>query len=538
MTIFETEKRTIEQAQALLNDEQHQQNPLLAAYSTLLNDYRRMYKQLRHVINVSDNQQLRLSELNHALKDSNASKDKFFSIIAHDLRGPLASLIGLSEVLQEQIEADVSKQTLSHSVDVMYASTKNLYTLLENLLTWSRIRRGAIESRPENLELAEIAKFIIRLFWSQAQQKQLQFLYTVSEDLVVSADYNMVSTVLRNLVSNAIKFTPCGGTIEISAALSDNGLIEVAVSDTGVGIPEEDFPKLFRFDQEYTNIGTAGERGTGLGLNLCKEFVEKNGQTLWVESEVKKGTTFRFTLAPTCSQKDSPISPVMAIEPNGVTHDFSQYRMLVVDDVPANRQFLINLLSPFGFRFREANNGQEAIDIWEHWHPHLIWMDIRMPVMNGYDAARQIKTSTNGKGTTIIALTASISEDEYATVFAVGYDNLLRKPFKETDIFNMIQCYLGVSLNVERGKSQAKEGSTQDDIKTVLTPEAIAALPEAWRDDLLYVAKVFELSMAKELIQRIREDNQPLADALETLVYNYEFERLRELCEQAEGGKQ
>ncbi len=159
-----------------------------------------------------------------------------------------------------------------------------------------------------------------------------------------------------------------------------------------------------------------------------------------------------------------------------------------------------------------------------------------MPVMNGYIAAKQIKASGPGKNTAIIALTASITEEEYATAFAAGYDNLLRKPFKETDIFTMIQRHLGVSLRPERGgdaDSRQQKDPCPDEINTILTPEALAALPKEWREELYYVSRVFELNLAKRVIERIRENNQSLANALETLVYNYEFERMRELCEQA-----
>jgi signal transduction histidine kinase len=229
------------------------------------------------------------------LAELNVSKDKFFSIISHDLRSPFNALLGFSQLLSENLD-QYDRPNIETMVGKIHLSAENLYALLENLLTWSRIQRGAMEHDPENLELAEIAEDTIDLFVSKAEEKNILLKHGIPQGLMAHADYNMVTTVIRNLVSNAMKFTSDGGKIEVSARSQNETMIEVAVADTGTGIEQEDLSKLFRIDIRYTNVGTAGERGTGLGLNLCKDLVEKNGGTIWVESEVGKGTTFRFTL--------------------------------------------------------------------------------------------------------------------------------------------------------------------------------------------------------------------------------------------------
>jgi signal transduction histidine kinase len=230
------------------------------------------------------------------LEAANASKDKFFSIIAHDLRVPFTGLIGMTQIFSDHL-ADFSRDEIQEGLNSLQLTSQTVYTLLENLLTWSRLQRDAVEFFPQDIFLEDIASINIELLTTTASQKQISLTSSVPEETQAYADQNMIDTVIRNLMSNAIKFTEPGGTIEVSAATNeDEDIVVVAVSDNGVGISEEDVKKLFRIDVKYSQPGTAGEPGTGLGLVLCKELVEKNGGTIWVESEEGKGATFRFTI--------------------------------------------------------------------------------------------------------------------------------------------------------------------------------------------------------------------------------------------------
>ena len=236
-----------------------------------------------------------VKEKNAQLEELNASKDKFFSIISHDLRSPFNALLGFAQLLLEQLEYYSRADILAH-VEKLYHSAERLYALLENLLTWSRIQRGAMEFRPECLNLREITDYTLDLFATKAEEKRIALTNIVSEKLFVRADEQMFTTIMRNLISNAVKFTPGGGRVTISAHGRDEHELEVAVADTGVGILQEQLSKLFRIDVHYTNVGTAGEHGTGLGLNLCKDLVEKQQGRIWAESTPGQGSTFRFTL--------------------------------------------------------------------------------------------------------------------------------------------------------------------------------------------------------------------------------------------------
>jgi two-component system, sensor histidine kinase and response regulator len=229
-----------------------------------------------------------------ALEAANASKDKFFSIIAHDLRVPFTGLLGMTQIFSENL-AEFSQSEIKEGIDSLQQTARAVYGLLENLLTWSRLQRGVIEFYPQDLFVDELAAQNVTLFAANADQKQITLRNSVPEGTQAYGDQNMLDTVLRNLISNAIKFTPSGGVIDIAAS-QDDEFVTIAVADTGMGIPADDLAKMFRIDVKYTNIGTAGEQGTGLGLILCKELVERNGGQLTVESELGQGTTFRLTL--------------------------------------------------------------------------------------------------------------------------------------------------------------------------------------------------------------------------------------------------
>lgn len=237
-----------------------------------------------------------VKERTTALEQANASKDKFFSIIAHDLRVPFTGLLGMTEIFSDNL-ADFTQEEIKEGLDSLQHTAQTVYTLLENLLTWSRLQRGIIDYFPQDIFLEDIARYNVSLFHSNAEQKQITLSQSVSTEIQAYADQNMIDTVLRNLISNAIKFTDKDGSIDISATEDeDEEVVEVAVSDTGTGIKPEDLDKLFQIDVKHSQVGTAGEQGSGLGLILCKELVEKNGGTIRVESEIGKGTTFRFTI--------------------------------------------------------------------------------------------------------------------------------------------------------------------------------------------------------------------------------------------------
>lgn len=237
---------------------------------------------------------LALRQAQRRLEEVNSAKDTFFSILAHDLRSPFTTLLGLTEAVEERLET-CSREELKRSISRIHQSASRLFALLENLLTWSRLQRGLIECVAGSVSLNLLGRRAVSLFQATADQKQVTLQNRIPEDAVCYADMKMVDTIFRNLVSNAVKFTGAGGTIELSAYVQGHR-IAVSVSDTGIGISSNGLNKLFRIDDHYTREGTCGEHGTGLGLSLCKQLAELNGGALHVSSGVNEGSTFTFML--------------------------------------------------------------------------------------------------------------------------------------------------------------------------------------------------------------------------------------------------
>lgn len=235
-----------------------------------------------------------LEKANSNLLLSNATKDRFFSIIAHDLRNPMGSLLGISNLLKENFNT-YSPEEILDLITLMNQGAENSFKLLENLLEWGTTTMRKIKFSPENIDISAIIKDNMDLLHLSALHKKINFHYNSNGSTMVFADKNMLNTIVRNLTANAVKFTNIAGSIIISST-ENNDNIEVCFSDSGIGISEENIAKLFRLDIRHSTKGTANETGTGLGLLLCKEFAEKNGGKIWVESELGKGSQFKFTL--------------------------------------------------------------------------------------------------------------------------------------------------------------------------------------------------------------------------------------------------
>jgi signal transduction histidine kinase len=229
------------------------------------------------------------------LQKVNAEKDKFFSIIAHDLRNPLVSFMGFTELMVDGID-NFTLDDIKEMSQQLKESAHNLYTLLENLLEWSRMQRGMVGISAESLVLLPKITGILQPVFESANKKGIEVFIDVPEDLIIQADLNMLGSTVRNLATNAVKFTPKEGKITITASLSTDNSVLFSVKDSGIGMNQTLLNKLFQMNEHTSRPGTEGEPSTGLGLLLCKDFVEKQGGRIWVESEVGKGSTFFFTI--------------------------------------------------------------------------------------------------------------------------------------------------------------------------------------------------------------------------------------------------
>jgi signal transduction histidine kinase len=264
------------------------------AFNNMVEALDRKTQMLKEEIEYKEKIQESLLSYSKMLEEANASKDKFFSIIAHDMRSPFIAILGFSEMLKDDYES-LDEAERKDMIENIYVSGRSAFNLLENLLIWARSQTNRIEFKPEKLDLSIVVIDVINILKQQAEAKHIKLITEIKYGTLVRADNNMVNTVLRNLVSNAIKFTKENGRIIISEKKAGE-YTEVSVKDNGVGMSEDLKSKLFALGSTVTKKGTAGEKGTGLGLLLCKEFIDKHNCEIWVESEIEKGTTFKFTL--------------------------------------------------------------------------------------------------------------------------------------------------------------------------------------------------------------------------------------------------
>jgi signal transduction histidine kinase/CheY-like chemotaxis protein len=456
---------------------------------------------------------------------ANQAKTIFLTNMSHELRTPLNAILGFAQVL----ERDTTLNAKQHEhVGIIMRSGEHLLNLINDVLEMSKIESGRATLNESVFDLPELLRGIEEMMQVRANAKQLQLLFEWDDDLprYIRADEGKLRQILINLISNGIKFTKEGGVAVRAAAASDQRLI-VEVEDTGHGIAPEEMDKLFKpFVQ--TESGRHNQEGTGLGLALSRQFAQLMGGDIAVRSQVGQGSTFTLTIrCETASAADLPEREaprrVRAIDPN----DTREYRILVVDDKWENRHLMSTWLTNVGFKVREAANGREAIAIWERWEPQLIWMDMRMPIMNGYEATRYIKSTDKGSATVVIALTASALEAEKASILVAGCDDFVRKPTRESIIMEKMAQHLGVKFVYEDALTHAPE------MREELSAETIAALPAAWRARLSDAADQLDLEACEALVREIRAEHPAIAAGLQEWVSAFRFDKIQAILAEA-----
>jgi CheY-like chemotaxis protein len=350
----------------------------------------------------------------------------------------------------------------------------------------------------------------------------------------ITGDEGKLRQVLINLMDNAIKFTDQGQVIlRVQSLSADQNMHQLLfeVEDTGTGIAASEIDSLFEaFIQSAS--GRKSQEGTGLGLPISRQFVRLMGGDISVISKVDQGTTFSFEI-PVQLTQDIPIPELNSTQRVvGLAANQEKYRILIVEDRLENRQVLCKLLEPIGFEVKVAENGLEGIKVWEDWSPHLIWMDMRMPVMDGYEATRNIKARDSS--TVIIALTASAFEEERSQVIAAGCHDFVRKPFQTEVIFAKMGEYLGVQyiyeeiLNSNLRSPHSGQYSGQSERESPkLTVFDLQEMPQLWRQQINLAASQLDEDQILELIDQVSNGN--LASGLRDLVSSFRFDKLFDL---------
>ncbi len=463
---------------------------------------------------------------------ANRAKSTFITNMSHELRTPLNAILGFAQLMTRSQTLPLEQQ---EHLNIISRSGEHLLSLINNILDSSKIEAEQITLNENNFDLYCFLDDLEQMFHLKARNKGLQLSLQIQTQVpqYIKTDESKLRQILINLLNNAIKFTEKGEVIiRVFAQKVDDSQIDsfvdvrliFEVEDTGKGIADHELNSLFEAFVQ-TKTGRDAKEGTGLGLSISRKFVQLMGGDITVQSEVDQGSVFQFDLA---VQKIAA-NEIILVEPTqtivGLQAEQPQYRILVVDDQLDNRRLLVKLLQPLGFEVREGQNGEEAISQWQDWQPHLILMDIRMPVMDGYQAIKQIKSNCSSQPTKtkIVAITASAMEEDRAVILATGCDDFMGKPFQATELFEIMTKHLGVCYTYAESNHQEK---SEKFLLKQLDSKALSVLS----DELLIALKqsimAIDLEQISKIIEQIAQENKQLAKIINRHIDNFEYEHI------------
>jgi signal transduction histidine kinase/DNA-binding response OmpR family regulator len=474
-------------------------------------------------------------------QNANQAKSRFLANMSHELRTPLNAILGFTQLMTR--DASIGKEQ-QENLKIINRSGEHLLKLINDILEMSKIEVGQINLNESKFDLHIMLKSIEEMLRLRANAKNLNLSFNIASDVprIINTDEGKLRQIIINLLGNALKFTEIGSVVlkvkkesnyksageQAEFLFADTYGLHFAVEDTGPGVAAEEIGKLFT-PFEQTKIGRLSNEGTGLGLSICHKFVELMGGELKAKSTVGQGSVFYFQIP----LREQEANVAIANQPErqrkviALAENQPNYRILAVDDVPASRLLLNKLLTGIGFAVQEAADGLEAIALWRQWHPNLILMDMRMPIIDGYEATQQIKATTEGKNTIIIALTASAFEEERVEILSAGCDDFMRKPFQEAELLTKIGQYLNVDYLYEETGDTGSEG---EKLRSELTQASLAVMPESWRSQLYDAAAQVDNEEIFQLLKEIPEDYQALAEGLADLAEQFRCDRIIDLA--------
>ncbi|MEQ9549436.1 MAG: PAS domain S-box protein [Coleofasciculus sp. G3-WIS-01] len=473
--------------------------------------------------------ELTLQQAKAAAEAANLAKSMFLANMSHELRTPLNIILGFTQVMSRDPVITPEEQ---ENLDIINKSGNHLLSLINDVLDLSKIEAGCISIEESRFDLIALVRSLQEMFQQRAVAKGLQLYLDMAAEVpqYIQADSNKLRQVLINLLSNGIKFTQ-KGSIRLRVALNPKPQqaqayhLRFEISDTGVGIAPTELGIIFNaFIQ--THAGKVANEGTGLGLAISRKFVQLMGGDIQVSSQLNQGSTFSFEI-PIHLADASDIEPVQTYRRViGLAPNQPGYRILVVDDKPENRKIILKLLTFPGLEVREAKNGQEAVTLWQEWQPHLIWMDMRMPIMDGYQATQQIRCQGDGKTPIIIALTAYASKRDRTSALQAGCNDYVSKPFQVETLFAKMENYLGVRYIYADSDSKDQPVNVNQ-----LTPERLSVMPLAWIESLSEAAQLCDDEEILSLIDKIPPEETIVINTLRHLAHNFQFPLIIQLAQ-------
>jgi CheY-like chemotaxis protein len=445
--------------------------------------------------------------------------------MSHELRSPLNAMLGFSRLLLREASLGAHSEELS----IIMRSGEQLNALIGQVLEMAKLEAGTASLVESVFDLHAMLDELREAFAPAAQAKGLQLGVGCDAAVpkAVRGDARKLRKVLGNLLGNAVKFTRQGTVgLHVGAQPRENGfLFDFGVSDTGVGIDADELSVLGHAFQQ-ARAGQLAAEGTGLGLAISRGFVRLMGGDLRLTSTPGAGTCARFAIAMhavdgmACDLLPRPRGKVLRLAPGTPAP-----RILVVDDRADGRLLLMRTLAPLGFQVRQAADGEQAVQAWEQWSPQLILMDMRMPVMDGWEATRRIKTAQHGQVTVVVALTASSFEEERAQILAGGCDDFMRKPFQEDVLLDMLARHLGLEYEYE-------DTATPQDKLCETDAACVARLPSVLQQRFRVALERLDVQAVDDALDAVAVHDADIAAVLAPLVLEFRYEEILALLPQ------
>ncbi|MGK3988390.1 ATP-binding protein [Sorangium sp. So ce136] len=472
------------------------------------------------------------------------AKSAFLANMSHELRTPLNSILGFAQLMERDVSlGDRHRENLA----VICKSGEHLLGLVNDILEMAKIEAGRMTLAEADFDLHGMLSGLSEMFAVEAQKRGLTLTVEREPDVpqLVHGDEGKLRQVLINLLGNALKFTPRGSvTLRVWArrstgiregdvreggahdgATAGRARVSFEVTDTGRGMAEEELAELFEAFAQTASGRRSGE-GTGLGLHISRRIVRMMGGDMHVESQPGRGTTLRFDVRLALPDAGARLSAApRSRRVVGLAPGQPRYRVLVVDDRWDVRHCLLKLLDSVGVEVRSATNGLGAVAQWETWSPHLVLLDLRMPLLDGYEAASRIKSSPRGRETVVVAMTASAFEQNRSLAAEAGCDDFVSKPFRDADIFNLLTKHLGARFEHE-DRAAASPSAPAPAARSVDLARAAAELPPSLRKDLRRAATRLDARAVQAAIEQFRPEDAELAGAVAELARGYRFDSI------------
>ncbi len=453
-----------------------------------------------------------------AAEAANKAKSVFLANMSHELRTPMNAILGFSALLRRDSQATGEQR---EKLDIINRNGEHLLALINDVLEITKIEAGRLQLEIATFDLDAMVHDVADMMRVRAGEKGLWLQLDQSSVLPrhIRADEARLRQILVNLAGNAVKFTKAGGvTIRLAVEQKAGAHLVMEVEDTGPGIDAEDQKRLFK---PFVQLGELGaQKGTGLGLAISRQFAELMGGTITVTSEPGKGSIFRVDLPVEIADAAS-ISPLQrrtgTREVAGLAPGTPSYRILIAEDQLENQLLLSQLMTGIGLDVRVAANGEECVKLFQDWHPHLIWMDRRMPVMDGVEAVRHIRSLPQGRDVKIVAVTASVFKDQQQQMLDAGMDDFVGKPYRIHEIYDCLARCLALKYTYEAAPVEAAAAPAR------LEPEMLTALPGPLRRELREAVESLDGDRIKAVIQRVSRADADLGRILAQLAENFDY---------------